>query len=162
MKISEMLDYDNGSLVWKVSRGSVAKGKIAGCRDDDGYILVRINTVLYKAHRVVWELFNGVIQDGYQVDHINGIEYDNRIENLRLVNNADNSKNKTIRKGNKSGCNGVTWSKRDSKWMAQIMINGKNIYLVRTIDIDEAITARKEAEIKYGFHENNNRRKRAI
>jgi hypothetical protein len=33
------------------------------------------------------------------------------------------------RAGSTSGFKGVTWFKRDSKWMAQIGINGKNRYL---------------------------------
>lgn len=161
-RIDELLYYDNGKLHWKESRGSVKKGSLAGCSDNNGYILIRIDSVLYKAHRIVWIMHNDEIQDDMQIDHINGIPYDNRIENLRLVSNSENNKNKTVRKGNKSGINGVVWLKRDNKWLATIMVNGKNISLLRTTSKEEAINARKEAEIKYGFHSNNNRKKDII
>jgi hypothetical protein len=52
-------------------------------------------------------------------------------------------------KNNKSGIIGVCWNKREEKWVAQIMLNNKNIHLGRFDDLEEACEARKEAEIKY-------------
>lgn len=45
-------------------------------------------------HRLVWETFNGEIPQGYEIDHINTIRDDNRLENLLLTTHKDNCNNK--------------------------------------------------------------------
>lgn len=44
-------------------------------------------------HHLVWETFMGEIPEGYEIDHINTIKSDNRIENLRLVDRKTNMQN---------------------------------------------------------------------
>lgn len=44
-------------------------------------------------HRLVWETFNGEIHQGYEIDHINNIRDDNRLENLRCVTHKENMHN---------------------------------------------------------------------
>ena len=46
----------------------------------------------YKAHRFVWECFNGLITDGKVIDHINNNKEDNRLCNLQLVTPQENCK----------------------------------------------------------------------
>lgn len=41
-------------------------------------------------HRIVWESVHGPIPDGLQINHINGIKTDNRINNLELVTPSEN------------------------------------------------------------------------
>lgn len=48
-------------------------------------------------HRLVWETFNGEIPQGYEIDHINGVRDDNRLENLRCVTHAENINNPLTR-----------------------------------------------------------------
>lgn len=52
-------------------------------------------------------------------------------------------------RNNTSGRKGVTWSKDKFKWQAQIMFQGKGMYLGSFSDIQDAIQARKEAEDYY-------------
>lgn len=50
---------------------------------------------------------------------------------------------------NTSGHRGVTWSKKDNKWNAYLMINQKFKNLGYFSNIDDAVKRRKEAEIEY-------------
>jgi hypothetical protein len=90
----------------------------------------------------------------YIVLHINHSRDDNRFVNLRHATRVENSRNKSIYSKNTSGFNGVCWYERGSKWIANIRINGKLKHLGYFTDIDEAIIARKKANIEHEFHEN--------
>lgn len=59
------------------------------------------------AHRVIWQLHNGFVAVDVDVDHINGVRTDNRIENLRAVTRAVNQRNQKLHKSNTSGIAGV-------------------------------------------------------
>lgn len=112
----------------------------------------------HYAHRVLWTTFNGPIPEGMQIDHINGDKQDNRLSNLRLVSNRENSMNVSKCHRNSSGLVGVHWETRRNKWLANAMIEGKTKYLGRFDDWFEAVCARMSANNLYGFHENHGRR----
>lgn len=44
-----------------------------------------------RMHRIIWVSVNGVVPDGYCIDHINNDKTDNRISNLQLLTPAQNS-----------------------------------------------------------------------
>lgn len=48
------------------------------------------NRTTILAHRLIWEFVHGPIPQGMQINHINGVKTDNRIENLELVTPAEN------------------------------------------------------------------------
>lgn len=75
-----------------VDDGHVYKetGKEIGSVDSNGYIVA---STLGYIHRLIWETFNGKIPEEYEIDHINTIRNDNRLENLRLVTHKENSNN---------------------------------------------------------------------
>ena len=60
--------------------------------DTGGYKFV----VLYpgkkhlKVSRCVWSAFNGLIPEGMQINHINEVKHDNRLENLNLMTPKEN------------------------------------------------------------------------
>ena len=130
--------------------------KEAFTADSMGYRIGRIHNTPYKAHRVIWAIVYGQwpICD---IDHINGIRNDNRIDNLREVVRSENMRNQRIRSDNTSGIVGVSWSNVSGKWMSQIKTADRNVYLGVYENKKDAIKARKEAEIKYGFHKNHGR-----
>ena len=102
-----------------------------------------------KLHRLIMDE-----PEGFEVDHIvhpkgEGLKYDNRKSNLRLVNKSQNQMNKHKQSNNTSGVVGVSWHKRDLCWEAHISVNKKYIYLGRFKTLDEAIDARLKAEKKY-------------
>lgn len=84
------------------------------------------------AHRVIWEMHNGEVPEGMEIDHINGVKHDNRIENLRCVDRWVNCKNAAMRKDNTSGVTGVYFMnkiKRDGKpWLVQVQVDKNRIY----------------------------------
>lgn len=158
-EVMRQLDYDEftGVFTWKVSKGNRVKvGEEAGCVSvfcGKSYRLIRINGKLYLAHRLAWLLLHGEFP-AEQIDHIDGNGLTNKAENLRAVSHAENGKNQRKYKTNTSGVTGVYWHKDCSKWYAQICINGKEIYLGYFVDKNEAIKARKAAEMKFGYHGN--------
>lgn len=86
-------------------------------------------------------MHNGPIPEGYEIDHMNGIRSDNRIENLRLVSRSINNKNKKMQSNNTSGFTGVVFVKRRGKWNARVKENGiqKNLGSFSTaIEANEA------------------------
>ena len=137
----------------------VKVGDVAGWKDELGYVYVRVNGKLIPAHRIIWEMHYGKIPEGMEIDHINHITDDNRIENLRLVTRKDNCKNVSMSKSNKSGVVGVSWCKRTCKWFASIRVDRKEKFLGRYDKIEDAAAARKAAELKYNFHKNHGSKK---
>lgn len=125
-------------------------------RHTKGYATGSIYGRMYKAHRVVWLLQFGVWPSG-QIDHINGNPADNRVSNLRVVTNSENCKNQRLNTKNTTGVVGVHWNKQCGKWQAQIRIKQAKIHLGLFINFDDAVIARKSAEVKYGFHPNHGR-----
>jgi hypothetical protein len=81
------------------------------------------------------------------VDHINRNTLDNRKENLRICTDHQNVLNKKISKNNKSGYTGVYHNKE--RWVSVIFYNGKTIHLGTYKNIEDAISARLDAEEKY-------------
>jgi hypothetical protein len=47
-----------------------------------------------RAHRLVWEAFNGSIRKGLEINHRNGIKTDNRLVNLETLTKSENMKHK--------------------------------------------------------------------
>lgn len=58
-----------------------------------GYLYVYTKIGTRCVHRVIYETFIGEIPDGYEIDHINTIRTDNRLENLRCVTHKENMNN---------------------------------------------------------------------
>lgn len=95
----------------------------------------------------------GEIPDGMDIDHINGIRDDNRIENLRTVTRSINLKNKRKLPENKTGYRGVLRLK-GGQFLARVWSDGRQIKLGVFSTAAEAGEARIKAERNYGYHEN--------
>jgi len=57
--------------------------------------------------------------------------------------------NAKLSKNNTSGTKGVSWDNSRMKWIAHISINKKHVGLGRYEKLEDAIKARKAAEVKY-------------
>lgn len=94
-------------------------------------------------------LIMGNLNKEYVVDHIDGNILNNRKSNLRLTTLNLNAKNLKTYKTNTSGTKGVCFDKKHGQWTAYIQCNKKRMFLGRFDDVNEAIRARKVAEIKH-------------
>lgn len=119
----------------------------------EGYLQGRILGRSYCAHRIVWAIAKGEWPKGY-LDHINGIRSDNRIQNLRDVDDEGNARNAAIRHDNSSGQQGVFLRRSTGRWHAQI----GNKYLGSFRTFAEAVSVRKAAEVELDYHPNHGRR----
>ena len=94
----------------------------------NGYLIVNLSCEgkfkTKSVHQLVAIVFLNHTPCGHKivVDHINCDEQDNRLENLQLISQRENtSKDK---KGS-SKYTGVNWHKASNKWRSLISINGK-------------------------------------
>lgn len=159
-----ILKYDEktGHLYW-MTRSDVNTAwntKYAGKRaftaiDKKGYHVGAINNSLYRAQRIIFKMLHGY--DPEQVDHDNGNTVSNTPDNLIDVTHQQNQRNMKRSKANKSGVTGVCWNTEKNKWQASIMVNKRQIVIIRSEDINVCIAARKQAEIDYNFNPNHGR-----
>jgi hypothetical protein len=93
-------------------------------KDSKGYLHIRfcINDHFpsFKVHRVVAKAFLGTSKSDMQVNHINGIKSDNRVENLEWVTPKENMDHRATVINQKP--RGVR--KHHNKWKAQTSMNG--------------------------------------
>ena len=87
----------------------------------------------------------GPAPEGMEWDHENRDRLDNRRKNLRLVTAIVNRRNKTPRHDNTTGISGVCWKEDMKRWRATL----SNKHLGYFPTVEEAIQARRKAEIKY-------------
>lgn len=158
-RLKSLLSYnpDTGEFTWLVGGRGRRVGEIAGCLayvgDGKTYTRIGIDGKLYYAHRLAW-LYSYDAWPKNHIDHIDQNSTNNRLSNLRDVTGSENNKNMKTPKNNSSGVMGV-YSRNDTqKWEASIQVNGKQIHLGYFKLKDDAITARKNAEVKYNFHPN--------
>lgn len=126
LKDTLVFDGETGVFTWVGNRKCYPKaGKQAGIITTSGYRKIRVMQVFYYAHRLAWLMHYGHFPFG-QVDHINGVRDDNRIQNLRDVDALTNAQNKRkAQANNKVGVLGV--SAYGNKFKAQIRTHGKQI-----------------------------------
>ena len=150
---TELLDYLSydcltGKFFAKKASINRPAGRELGTLHSTGYVVIRINDKLYKAHRLAWLYVTGKFPD-LKIDHINRIKNDNRWENLREVSHTQNCENNPIKKSNTSGAVGVGWSKQMKKWRARITYGYKEKHLGYFGTLEEAREAYCLAAAKY-------------
>lgn len=142
--VKNVLDYnqETGVFTWKNrNNNSHLSGKVAGSKVKKGYLIIGINKTRYYAHRLAWLYVNGVMPIN-QIDHIDGNKTNNSISNLRDIESQKNSMNqRKPSKGNTTGFLGVTLEKKTGKYQAQIMLDGRHIYIGRFNDAIDAHNA---------------------
>ena len=123
--------------------------------DGGGYLHVGITDSnglqkLFKVHQIIYYMASG-IEPLQIVDHRDGDKLNNLFDNLRLTTEVGNNRNHKMQRNNTSGFVGVTWYKRNSKWAAYIIIDGKHKHLGLYDSPEEAYQARMEAIGKFNL-----------
>jgi hypothetical protein len=109
----KILRFHKQSKKWRVVKGS---------KNSAGYLHMRIDDKKYKMHRVLAHAFGILdLHSELVIDHIDLNKINNCISNLRPCTQQQNLFN--------TNAKGYSWYKRDKKWIAQICLNGKKIYL---------------------------------
>ena len=157
---SPIFQYEAGFLYWKIdaNNNSAMKGDSAGFLSNPGdpecYVQVRHEGRAYQLSRIVWELHNGDIPDGIDVDHIDGNRLNNDIFNLRLATRSQNLQNRTkhvIGNSSHSVYKGVSKATGKRGWRAAIYPNGKTKWLgIFTTEIEAALAYDEAARELYG------------
>lgn len=139
---------ETGIFTRLVARSNRVKvGETVGRKNDQGYLTVNIDGFHYRLHRLAWFYVTGRWPVG-DIDHINGDRSDNRWKNLREATRSQNMANMNGGKG-RSGIKGVAWNSARKLWQAQIVVNGKCIYLGLFSGKEDAAAARREAAFKH-------------
>lgn len=149
--VRNFYDYiPEGRLVSKHTTRGKNAGDVVGCFNKITkyrQIAVGDNLTVIE-HRLIFFWHYGFWP--LQIDHINGVKTDNRIENLRPSCPSTNQMNVPVRNFTKSGMKGVHWDESRKLWMARIKIEGKHKFLGRFDTPEAAYEARKAAQHLHG------------
>jgi hypothetical protein len=142
-----------GSMTWKQTRSPKAKaGSPAfACLRGDGYFCGNYRRKVYLAHRIAWALVHGEWPE--EIDHIDGDRSNNAIANLRAVDRQENAKNLQRRINSCAPFPGLSKIKSTGRWRVRVARLHIGVY----DNFDQALVARKAAEITHGFHPNHGR-----
>ena len=114
-RLRELFIYDNGRLVRRVSVKGSHAGTVIGTKKPKGYMVAVVDGEMYRVHHLVWMYHHGHFAK--ELDHINRVRDDNRIENLRPCTHSQNLGNSAPRVHKYKG---VTFCKQTGKWRAQL------------------------------------------
>jgi hypothetical protein len=147
----EMFKTARGHSMWNARYA----GRFTGARHSKKYRIVAIGGTRYYEHRIIWMMLNGTCDVDMGIDHIDGDRANNRRDNLRLVQQVENTRNMKLGRRNTSGVIGV--SPYRNGWAADIGHGTTRIRLGWFSTIEAAAAARKDAEHRLGYHPNHGR-----
>lgn len=159
-RLRELFHYnpENGLFTHKQQPRSKRAGRVAGSVDKSkgGYVRIAIARSnggydLFYAHRLAWQYVHGV-EPALDIDHRNGVRWDNRIANLREADRSQNQWNYPRPRNNTTGFKGVRVCGTTGRWRAQIRYRGTRLYL-GTFDAAELAAAAYQEKARELFGE---------
>lgn len=109
-------ENNHSCLIWNVNifdtRGHLTKARIgaqAGSVSGNGHWQVKHGKKMFVPHRIIWEMHNGEIPDGWVVDHLDGNSLNNHLSNLQMKPKWGNIQNQQKQTRNSSGFTGIGW-----------------------------------------------------
>lgn len=140
MNWNEYFYYDETSptfLRWKIDiyKGNpeflaIGAGSVAGTKQyrkcgAPKRLQVQLNNKAHAIHTIIWEIFNGCVHDGMLIDHLDRNPFNNRLDNLAIKTQAENSRNRKMSTRNTSGIHGVSICKRPRVCAMWVDLHGK-------------------------------------
>ena len=108
------LNYGGGKGVVKIMKQTFT---------DKEYLIVRLTkdgkTKTFRTHKLVATAFIPNVENKPEIDHVNTIRYDNRVENLRFVTHKENMNNELTRKHNSESHKGKVVSEETKEKISE-------------------------------------------
>lgn len=147
--LNEFFDYHKDGYLIRKKRttpgrgGGVVGKELKGSTHKSGYKYFRIFGKQVALHRAIFSWHYGFLPK--EIDHINRLRSDNRIENLRASTRSENTFNTEGNK-NKTGVPGIFNTKRGYRGI--VVKDYKRFYTNRFVNIVDAIKSLSKLQIK--------------
>lgn len=97
-------------------------------------------------HQLIISLRGEIVNDGFQIDHINRNKLDDRSENLRVITPSQNAQNTNEHPNNTSGFKGIQFETSRNKWRVRVSIKGVRTNFGLYKDFDKAVRVLQNVE----------------
>lgn len=143
-RLRDLLDYNpaTGKFHWRGAHRRIRPGMEAGTVNTAGHRSIKIDGRRHYAHRLAWLHVHGTWPKD-QIDHINGAKDDNRLMNLRDVDQHTNMQNLhgPTKQNQGSKILGAYFAPKSKRWWSKIRIDGHQTYLGSFPDATQAAQA---------------------
>lgn len=143
------VNVQTGKIVWVKHKKSTLVGTEPGTKMKEGYTRLKVDGKNYLRHRIIYYVATGKLPD--VIDHKNGVEAGDGIDNLREADQSRNCQNRTKRKVATSRFKGVCVRNQPTgiRYIAQIKIDGKVKHIGSYRDEFDAARAYDREAIKH-------------
>lgn len=125
-----------------------------GAISADGYGQIRVGNQARCAHRIAWQLGEGPIPEGMDIDHRCANRRCVRPDHLRVVTRSQNMQHRTTTaRNNTSGVRGVTWDKKNKAWRVRVVLNKRPYCGGRHSTLEAAESAAKALRAQLFTHD---------
>lgn len=142
-----LFKYCDGALYWKISpaRNVKAGDRVAKTKRERARVNYTEN--IYVVARIIFAMHHGYYPQ--VVDHINGNQLDDRIENLRAADMTTNAQNRKCNTQNTSGAKNVGFKTSRNRWRVSVRKNDGTRFDRLFKNFDIACTIAELARCKY-------------